>query len=71
MAPLPKRKHTRARQGKRRRALSVRASAYEKCPQCGNLKKLHTICPSCGYYKGRLVILKKERKGKNRTKKES
>ena len=28
----------------------------EKCPQCGEYKRSHRLCPSCGYYNGRQVV---------------
>jgi large subunit ribosomal protein L32 len=27
-----------------------------KCPKCGNFVLPHTVCPFCGYYKGKQVI---------------
>jgi len=30
------------------------------CPRCGEAKLSHRICPSCGYYRDRLVIEKQE-----------
>ena len=27
-----------------------------KCNQCGSAKRAHTVCPACGYYKGRQVL---------------
>lgn len=67
MAPLPKRRHTRARQGKRRRAIKLKEVTLEKCPQCDALKRPHTLCSNCGYYKGKAVLLKKEKKEKKKT----
>lgn len=61
MSPLPKRKHSRRRQGKRRQALGLKNITLEACPQCGALKRPHTLCSKCGYYKGSLVFLKKEK----------
>ncbi|HPB40908.1 MAG TPA: 50S ribosomal protein L32, partial [Flexilinea sp.] len=26
------------------------------CPNCGEMRLPHTVCPSCGYYRGREVI---------------
>lgn len=66
MTPLPKRRHTRARQGKRRRAIKLKNVALEKCPKCGALRRPHTLCPNCGFYKGTTIILKKERKKKEK-----
>jgi len=30
------------------------------CPDCGEPKKPHNVCPSCGNYRGRNVIKKEE-----------
>jgi len=27
-----------------------------KCANCGTLRKSHTLCMSCGWYKGRKVL---------------
>ncbi len=34
--------------------------AVSTCPQCGEPKRPHYVCPSCGTYKGRTVIKKEE-----------
>ncbi len=31
-----------------------------KCKNCEEIKRSHTICPSCGFYKGREVQVKKK-----------
>ena len=31
------------------------------CPQCGELKASHRVCPKCGYYDGELIVEKKEK----------
>jgi large subunit ribosomal protein L32 len=28
----------------------------QPCPNCKHARRPHTICPNCGYYKGREVI---------------
>ena len=46
------------------------------CPKCGKPVRPHTICESCGYYKGKQVIdvlkklTKKEKKKKEKEMKE-
>jgi large subunit ribosomal protein L32 len=30
------------------------------CPRCGGSQLPHRVCPSCGYYKDRLVVENKE-----------
>ena len=41
-----------------RRSINDRISAPSRsvCPQCGEVKLPHRVCPSCGYYKDREVI---------------
>lgn len=64
MAPLPKRRHSSHRQSKRKRALKSPKIALVKCPNCGSFKIPHRVCPECGYYKGKPVIIKKQKKDK-------
>jgi large subunit ribosomal protein L32 len=33
-----------------------------ECSQCHELKPSHTVCPKCGYYNGRPVVIAKEKK---------
>ena len=39
-------------------ALSLPATSI--CPQCGEAKRPHFVCQSCGTYKGRVIIKKDE-----------
>lgn len=65
---VPKQKHTKSRRDKRRSHIFLKAATLTKCPKCGQPILPHTICLSCGYYKGTEVIdvlkklTKKERK---------
>lgn len=52
MAPLPKRRLSRQRQGKRRASISAANATLVKCENCGNLKVPHQVCKNCGTYKG-------------------
>lgn len=67
MGALPKRKTTKARQGKRRSHHAATPPALEECPQCHNLKRPHHACPTCGSYSGRDVIEVKTPKKKPAT----
>lgn len=61
--PNPKRKHTASRRDSRRAAnWKIEAPNANKCPNCGAAKMPHRICPSCGFYNGKLVVPKKEKK---------
>jgi len=54
--PVPKRKTSKSKQGKRRSHLSLKAPNLVPCPHCGSLKLPHRVCPSCGTYKGREIL---------------
>ena len=56
MAPLPKKKYPKARQGKRRSHLAKSPVALVECSRCHSLKLSYTVCPTCGTYDGREVI---------------
>ncbi|MBI4657117.1 MAG: 50S ribosomal protein L32 [Elusimicrobia bacterium] len=61
--PNPKRKHTPSRRDSRRsQNWKIQLKSLSKCPQCGALHIPHRICPSCGYYNGKMEIPKKESK---------
>ena len=54
---VPKRKKGRARVHSRRSSNDVISRpARTMCPQCGEVKLPHRVCPNCGYYKNREVI---------------
>jgi len=59
MAPLPKRRHSKARQGKRRGAISWQLLKLVACQNCKSLNPLHTICKNCGFYKGKSFLKEK------------
>jgi len=40
----------------RKASLRWHADVLGKCGQCGSTVRSHTICPSCGYYKGRQAV---------------
>jgi large subunit ribosomal protein L32 len=55
---VPKQKKSRRNTHTRRSANSKLAMpARSTCPQCGAVKLPHHVCPSCGYYKDREVIV--------------
>ena len=53
---VPKRKTSKMRLRIRKGANRWRAPLLGKCQQCGAAKIPHTVCRSCGYYKGRQVL---------------
>jgi large subunit ribosomal protein L32 len=65
--PNPKRKHTRSRRDSRRAAnWKLDRAALSPCSnkECGRLRLPHTVCPSCGFYDGKLVVTPKQKKEK-------
>jgi len=52
---VPKKKISKSRRNMRRSHDALKASSYEECPNCGELKRPHHVCESCGQYNGREV----------------
>jgi len=52
----PKRKTSKTRRDKRRTHYKISEPQLTTCSNCGTVHKAHTVCPSCGYYKGQLAI---------------
>ena len=63
--------HRRTSSDKRRRAahFALSESAMTTCPKCAKPIRPHRACAFCGYYKGRKVVGKAEKKvvGKKKT----
>ena len=53
---VPKRKVTRSRRDKRRSHHALERVNVVECPNCGELKRSHHVCSSCGHYRDREVI---------------
>ena len=52
---VPKSKISRSRRNMRRSHDSISANAHNECANCGELKRPHHVCGSCGHYDGREV----------------
>lgn len=61
MAPLPKRRHSTRRGGKRKAAISVALKGLIVCTQCKTWTLPHRVCKNCGYYNGKPVIIKRQK----------
>jgi len=59
---LPARKHSKSRRDKSRTHWKLRIPARSRCPSCGQSVLPHRVCPHCGTYRGRQVIIIKSRK---------
>ncbi|MBL8234177.1 MAG: 50S ribosomal protein L32 [Bryobacterales bacterium] len=54
--PNPKRRHSNRRTAQRRAHDFLTTAGLAICPNCGEKKLPHRVCPACGHYKGREVI---------------
>lgn len=59
---VQKSKKSKAKTNSRYANFKVSAPALVECPQCHELKVAHNVCKKCGYYDGKLVVEKKEKK---------
>lgn len=53
---VPARRTSKAKKAKRRTHYKLTAPGMGKCSNCGEMKRSHRACPSCGQYDGREVI---------------
>ena len=54
---VPKQKQARSRTRKRRATHKISAPRYNECPQCHSPRLPHRVCPVCGTYAGRQVVV--------------
>jgi large subunit ribosomal protein L32 len=52
---VPKKKTSKSRRDKRRATHRLEAPRVNLCPQCGQPKLPHRLCPTCKTYNGREV----------------
>ena len=57
---VPKSKISRSRRGQRRSHDSLNKINVIECPNCGEMKLPHNICPACGHYDGKEVLASAE-----------
>ncbi len=60
MAVVPQRRTSKTRKRKRRTHFKLTAPGMAVCENCGDMKLSHRVCPSCGFYNGKLVKAQKE-----------
>lgn len=58
MGGEPKRRHSRQRKGKRRASISLSIPNAIICPNCQSMMVPHSVCKTCGFYKGKEYISK-------------
>ncbi|MFQ3596335.1 MAG: 50S ribosomal protein L32 [Sphingomonadaceae bacterium] len=57
---VPKRKTSPSRRNMRRSHHALKPVMTMECPNCGELKLPHHVCPACGFYDGREVLSQPE-----------
>jgi large subunit ribosomal protein L32 len=53
---VPKKKTSKSKRNMRRAHDALSRSAHVECNNCGELKRPHHVCSSCGYYDDREVV---------------
>ena len=53
---VPQNKISKSRRDQRRAHDGLSAANPGECPSCGELKRPHHVCPSCGHYADREVV---------------
>ena len=59
---VPKRRTSRARQGKRRSHHHLTPIQIQYCPRCEHPVLPHRVCANCGHYQNREVVAMEENK---------
>ena len=54
--PVPKRRTSKARKGKRRSHHALVPVRTVVCKHCGHATLSHTVCGNCGWYRDRQVV---------------
>jgi len=52
---VPKKKISKSKRNMRRAHNALGGATYEECANCGELKRQHHVCESCGQYNSRDV----------------
>lgn len=53
---VQQRRGSKHRKAKRRSHYKLSKPALVRCPNCGEFKLAHKVCPSCGVYRRRTVV---------------
>ncbi|KRN19681.1 hypothetical protein FD14_GL001666 [Secundilactobacillus similis DSM 23365 = JCM 2765] len=53
---VPARKTSKTKKRMRRANIKLQVPNLSACPNCGELRQSHVVCPSCGFYDGRQVV---------------
>ena len=59
---VPFRRVSKTKKRMRRSHLALSVPGMVTCPNCGEMTLSHRVCPNCGFYAGKQVVVKKEKK---------
>lgn len=59
---VPKQKVSKARRNSRKANWKISTPSIVECPHCHEPKEPHKVCKKCGYYDGKAIVEKKEKK---------
>ena len=59
---VPQRRISKTRKRLRRTHFKLNAKGLVACPHCGQMIQPHKVCPFCGYYNGKPIVVKKSKK---------
>lgn len=54
--PVPKKRTSKSKKNSRRSHHRVTAPGMSVCPNCSAIKYPHSVCESCGHYRGKQMI---------------
>lgn len=54
---VPKKKTSQSRRDQRRAHDAIKGPRLVECPNCWEPRLPHRVCPHCGHYKGRAVLV--------------
>ncbi len=57
---VPKQRTAKSRRDRRRSHDALKAKSLVQCSNCGEKRLPHHVCPNCGHYKGREVVVIEE-----------
>ncbi len=55
---VPKKKTSQSRKNMRRSHHALGTSSVMECKNCGEIKRPHHVCASCGFYDGKELVKK-------------
>ena len=59
---VPRNRTSNAKKNSRSSHSALKAKNFAKCSNCGQRKMPHRVCPKCGYYAKKAIVIKKEKK---------